>query len=240
VEEIVQRLRNHLHEQVTGSGERVYVVDRSTLQLEASAELKRVYPPARNPRRLSYWPVMRMVVLHDMDTGLAEQPCWGPMHGPEVVSEQTLAERALERVPPGAVIVGDRNFEVFSMAHAIHQRGQKPLLRLTQERAQRLIGGLIAQPGVYPVEWRPSAFERSKHRKLPTDAVSGMMIGGRVGRGKKKRWLYLFTTLSWAPEEVFALYGKRWQIETDLRSLKQTVRLNRLVGPRQTCWTRNC
>src|SRR5207253_10007985 len=31
-------------------------------------------------------------------------------------------------------------------------------------------------------------------------------------------------------EEVVALYGRRWRIETDLRSLKQTVRLSRICA----------
>ena len=41
-------------------------------------------------------------------------------------------------------------------------------------------------------------------------------------------WLYLFMTLSLPAEEVLELYGRRWHIETDLRSLKQTVRLQRI------------
>ena len=49
-----------------------------------------------------------------------------------------------------------------------------------------------------------------------------------MGRGKSKQWLYLFTTLPLPAQEVVALYGKRWNVETDLRSLKQTVRLQRL------------
>jgi IS4 transposase len=50
----------------------------------------------------------------------------------------------------------------------------------------------------------------------------------RVSRGKHKQWLYLFTTTSWPADEVVALYGRRWQIETDLRRLKQTVRPYRI------------
>jgi Transposase DDE domain len=50
----------------------------------------------------------------------------------------------------------------------------------------------------------------------------------RVGRGKHKQWLYPFTTLSLPVEEVVELYGRRWRMETDLRSLKQTVRLQRI------------
>ena len=50
-----------------------------------------------------------------------------------------------------------------------------------------------------------------------------------MGRGKHQQWLYLFTTLSLPAEEVVELYGRRWRIETDLRSLKQTVRLQRIL-----------
>jgi len=63
----------------------------------------------------------------------------------------------------------------------------------------------------------------------PPDAViEGRVIAQRVGRGKHKQWLYLFTTTSMPGKEVVALYGRRWRIETDLRHLKQTVHLCRL------------
>jgi len=38
--------------------------------------------------------------------------------------------------------------------------------------------------------------------------------------------LYLFTTLEQPAEEVVALYKDRWNIETDLRSIKEQVRLH--------------
>jgi putative transposase len=34
-----------------------------------------------------------------------------------------------------------------------------------------------------------------------------------------------FTTLDWPVKQLVEMYGERWNIETDLRSLKQTVRL---------------
>src|SRR5205823_4741470 len=40
--------------------------------------------------------------------------------------------------------------------------------------------------------------------------------------------LALFTTLP-SPEEAFGLYGQRWGIETDLRTLKSTLRLEQLT-----------
>jgi len=229
MDEILQRLRNRLAEGTPLLGRPVYVVDGSSLQLDAYPELKQGYPPAHNPHRQSHWPILLMVVLHDVETGVAQEPCWGPMYGPEAVSEQALAERALEPLPPGAVIIGDRNFGIFRIAHSAHQKGHAVVIRLTDQRAKHLMGAPITEAGDSPVLWKAGQRNRSSQGKLsPATAIQGRLIAWRMGRGKNKQWLYLFTTLTIPAEEVVALYGKRWHIETDLRSLKQTVRLNRL------------
>lgn len=229
MDEILQRLRNRL---VEGRplGRPVYVVDGSSLQLDAYPELKQLYPPARNPHRPSHWPILLMVVLHDVETGLAQEPCWGPMYGPEAVSEQALAQRALDPLPPGAVIIGDRNFGIFRIAYSADQKGHEVVIRLTDQRAKHLIGAPITEPGDSPVVWKASPRDRASQENVSThNGIPGRLIAWRVGRGQSKQWLYLFTTLTIAAEEVVALYGKRWHIETDLRSLKQTMRLNRLL-----------
>lgn len=228
VEEIVQRLRNYLGERLPQGERPVYVIDGSSLQLDPHPDLRQAYPPARNPRRPSHWPVLRIVVLHDVVTGWAQEPRWGPMYGPEAVSEQALAERAMNALPPGGVLIADRNFGIFAIAHSAHQKGQDVVVRMTEQRAKRLLKAPISQPGAYAMEWKPSERERKKYGLRADDAVHGWLIAWRIGRGKSQQWLYLFTTLPRAPEKIVELYGKRWHIETDLRSLKQTVRLNHL------------
>jgi hypothetical protein len=241
MDELVERLRSRLLES-SGSplSPRVYLLDGSSLQLEHEPELVRAFPPASNQNGNAHWPVMRIVVLHDLETGLAERPCWGPLNGPRAVSEQALAQRAMQSLPAGSVIIGDRNFGIFSTAWSARQRGHGMIVRLTAVRAKALMGGPISQPGDYPVCWRPSRWDGMKGRKKqsgngdkdwPPDAsLPGRLIAWRVGRGKHKQWLYLFTTLSLPAEEVVELYGRRWRIETDLRSLKQTVRLQRIAA----------
>jgi putative transposase len=56
------------------------------------------------------------------------------------------------------------------------------------------------------------------------------LISVRIGRGTSQEWLHLFTTRKGPAEEVLALYGQRWNIETDLRSLKRTVRLHHIAA----------
>ena len=194
-------------------------------------ELVEAFPPASNQHGKAHWPVIRVVVLHDLETGLAEHPYWGPLNGHQAVSEQGLAERAMQQVPAGSVIVGDRNFGIFSTVYSAQQQGLPVVVRLTAARAKSLMGGPISRAGDYPVDWRPSRWDGKGQRPWPVDAcVKGRVIAWRVGRGKRKQWLYLFTTWSRPAEEVVELYGRRWNIETDLRSLKQTVRLQRIVA----------
>ena len=126
--------------------------------------------------------------------------------------------------------MGDRNFGVSSIAYAAQQRQHPVLLRLTEARARRLLGP-VSQAGDYPVVWQPSRWDRRKHPALPPEAeVAGRLIAWRIGRGKSKAWLYLFTTLNLPAEQVVKLYARRWHIETDLRSLKRTVRLHHMTA----------
>ena len=234
MDELLQRLRQRLLESQPELAQRVYLLDGSSLQLEHELELVEAYPPASNQHGKSHWPVVRIVVLHDLETGLAERPDWGPFNGRKAVSEQALAERAVARVPAGSVIVGDRNFGIFATAYSTQRAGHKSVVRLTAVRAKSLMGAPIARQGDYPVRWRASRWDGRKKgqqqpRPWPADAsVEGRLIAWRVGRGKHQQWLYLFTTTSLPAEEVVELYGRRWRIETDLRSLKQTVHLYRL------------
>jgi putative transposase len=226
VGELILRLREMLN---PAGGRLSYVLDGSSLELEASASLRKAYPPGENQHGKAHWPVLRIVVLHELETGLAEEPCWGPMYGPEAVSEQSLSEKAMDALVPGSVLVGDRNFGVFSIAWQAQQRGIDVVIRLTAERARKLSGEPIHTEGERVVRWTPSRFDGRRQGGMPEGAaVEGRLIALRIGRGKSKEWLYLFTTLSVVPDAVLDLYGKRWQIETDLRALKRTVRLHHL------------
>jgi hypothetical protein len=226
-EAIVEQLRQVLSQDVSGP-RNVFLLDGSSLELEHCQDLVEAYPPAQNQFGKSHWPVLRIVVAHDVDTGLAQPPAWGPMYGTEAVSEQELAEQIMAQLPGGATVLGDRNFGVFWMAHAAQQRGLGVVLRLTDVRAQKL-GGTFSESGERRVVWQASRWDGGKRRKFDGEAqVEGRLIAARIGRGKSQEWLFLFTTLALPAEELVALYARRWNIETDLRALKRTVHLHHI------------
>jgi len=230
--ELLTRLREILN---PGGSRLAYILDGSSLELEASPGLCREYPPAENQHGRAHWPVLRMVVLHEADTGLAEQPQWGPMYGAAAVSEQQLADRAMDGLKPGSIIIGDRNFGVFSVAWQAQRHDLDVVIRLTSARALRLAGGPIAAEGEQAICWAASRFDGRRLGGMPKDAkVSGRLISVRIGRGKSKEWLCLFTTLQLPQAEVIELYGKRWHIETDLRSLKRTIGMHHIAARDQS------
>jgi hypothetical protein len=230
-ESILERLQEQLSEPWPGLERPIYLLDGSTLELEHSRELLRAYPPGTNGRSQGHWPILQIVVMHEAGSGLAQAPCWGPMYGPQAVSEQALAETAMEQLPGEAVIMADCNFGIFSTAYSAQQRQHPVVLRLTQGRARKLASQAISQAGERAVEWKPSRQDKPKQTLWPADAsIPGRLIAERVGRGKSKQWLYLFTTLPLPWQEIVELYRQRWTIETDLRSLKRTVRLQHIAA----------
>jgi len=234
-ERVADRVLEHLlpsrRQALPGWDRHVFVLDGSSVEAPHTPALVKAYPPGRNQHGESHWPVLRLLVADELTTGLAQRPCWGPMYGPEAVSEQKLTERILDQFPNASVLMGDINFGVFSVAFAATQRGHDVLLRLQPSRARVVGCGLPLGPATdAPVVWRPSTWDRKQHPDLPPDAcVSGRFIAWQVTASNGTRLtLYFFTTLELPVEQILQLYGQRWNIETDLRSLKQTVNLQML------------
>jgi putative transposase len=229
---IFNQLIEHTNGTLASVGRRAFFLDGSTLRTPHTESLRQRYPPGSNQYGESYWPLLRIVVAHDLHTGLAMRPEWGPENGDHSVSEQALLARAIDRLPSGAVVLGDANFGVFSVAYAAGQRKHPVLLRLTPVRAKHLLGEPMRDGIDRPIEWRPTREDRRSHPELPGDAcVSGRVLVRQVqpDNGAEPFLLALFATMEETAGEAFDLYGMRWNIETDLRTLKSTLKLDDLT-----------
>jgi hypothetical protein len=237
---LVEQSYDHMFEQMipmtdpscSGPGPRAFLLDGSTVRMPHTPELCRHYPPGSNQHGEGHFPILRVLVAHDLYTGLAMRPEFGPVHGPDAVSEQQLLEAAITRLPGGSILLGDSNFGVFSVAYTGAQSNHPVLLRLTTARAQHLHGGPLRDGIDRPVQWKASRWDRSSHPDLPAGAgVQGRLIVRQVqpDNGAAPFLLCLFTTLPGCVEEALNLYGQRWNIETDLRTLKSTLQLDQLT-----------
>ena len=224
---VAERTFGQLHEISRGGAlrDRLCLLDGSSIQLMHTPSVIKAYPPAKNQYGESHWPVMRVAVMHHVATGLAMAPQFGPMYGSKAVSEQGLSERLIDRLPEASVLIGDRNFGVFSVAWYAHCRGHQVLVRMTEARARRLSGGDLSPDSERNVVWTPSRQDLRAHPMLTgEERIEGRLVV--MSLPEAKEILFLFTTVEGAPETVVAMYKQRWHIETDLRSLKEQVRLH--------------
>lgn len=236
VEQSFDRAFERLTAEMAGTspwvGQRAFLFDGTSVRTARSEALQAAYPPGSNQHGEAHWPQIRMVVAHDLCTGLAMRPEWGPMYGPQAAGEQSLLEQALGRLPEGAVVVFDAN-SVFSVAYAADQRKHPVVLRLTAARAQSLLGEALQDGIDRRVVWKASREDRKNHPQWPAEAaVAGRLIVQRVqpGNGGAAFLLAVFTTLEEAgPDRILQLYGSRWNVEGDLRSLKGTLDLEQLT-----------
>src|SRR5712692_5180212 len=227
-ERIIGQLRAEIEKGWEGLTRPVFVIDGTTLRLQHTPALVRDYSPGHNQHGENHWPVMRVVVCHDVFSRLALQPSWGPMYGATAVSEPGLGEQTLEQLPADAVVLGDGNFGTFAFAYAVQQSQRLMILRLTQARAQKILGSKLVEGTDRKVVWRPSWWDCKAHPQLPEEAsVKGRLIVC-ANPSRPDELLYLLTTLDLSVEEILGIYKLRWRVETDLRSLKRTVGLHQL------------
>jgi hypothetical protein len=214
-------------------GRQVMLLDGTTVRLRPAGDLAATFPPHRTTsRQPAYWCLMRVVAGFCPATGVALDCAMGPCR----LSEQVLAARLLARSWTDTLLVGDRNFGVYSVVRASQAARADVLLRLTKVRAAKLAraAGVALEAGVdIPVTWTPSRHDQCPEGLAP-EPVAGRLLVCQVRRaGSPPITLYLFTTLTavdaYPAAELVQLYGQRWQVELDLRYVKTQMDLAALA-----------
>jgi len=228
VSDLIFESLNQQPQTLPGWDRPMFLLDGTSIILAHSKDSAKAYPPASNQYGVSHWPVMRVAVAHDVVSGLATRPAWGPMYGEQATSEQGLTKTIICRLPPQCGVMGDRNYGVFSMAYHASRQDHPCIFRLSEPRARKLNGGITpAARTDKQLRWLPSREDLRNNPELPADAfVEGRLLALKINLGGKRQRIYLFTTLKLTAEEILRVYGYRWNIETDLRSLKREVRLH--------------
>lgn len=212
-------------------GLQVGLLDGSTYRLRPFGDMPKHFPPHRpgNCNKPPYWCVARVVGLLCLATGAVLDSAVGSLRA----SEQALSAGMLKaRSWAGWLLLGDRNFGVFSVACAISAAQGHGLLRLTQVRAAKLARscGLKLRPGLdAPVNWSPSRHDQCPEGLSPTP-VPGRLLVVRIHRpGFRSLVLYLFTTLvdkvQCPAQQLVPLYAQRWNIEVCFRYIKTQMQL---------------
>lgn len=233
--EAAQAVADHVFDKIlettppSWSGHRVFLLDGTTVPLTSRDNLRTAYPAGSNQHGPGIWPIVQLVVAHELASGAVVRAESGAMYGPEADSEQSLAVQLLKRIPARSLLMADRNFGVFAFVFAAKLAGHDTLTRLTEKRFQALKRSAEeVGSGRWVLEWTPTRADRRTNPDLPAEASVKVWLHEFVGFSGKTLWV---ATTCDADTSVLAdLYARRADVETDIRQLKQTLDCESMRG----------
>jgi putative transposase len=215
------------------NGRHVFLVDGTTVSLPDTQANQARYPqPAAQQPGLGF-PLVRLVVLFSLATGLMREAAMGPYAGKET-GETALLRELLARLKPGDVLLGDRYYCGWFLIALLQELGVDLVTRLHQLRTADFRRGERLGSGDHLVEWprpaQPDWMDDATYARMPASLRLREVAVQVAERGFRVRSLVVVTTLldpkQDAASELAQLYRRRWLVELDLRTVKSTLKLD--------------
>lgn len=210
---------------------RAFIIDGTTMTLAPTSPLRDAYPPATNQHGETVWPVMMLMVAHELQSGCALIPEFGSMYGPNNTSEAQQAAAMGRRIPTGSLILADAGFGIFSVAHAMAVAGHDILFRLSKPRFKSMsraatVIDRTAKSVRYRLPWAPSPKDRATNPDLSAEACLEVDLHeAELDNGER---LYLATTLQVPSVTAVEFYGRRYDVEHDIRDMKVSLAIENI------------
>ena len=207
-------------------GQRAFILDGTTITLPPTPALKAAYPPAPNQHGESVWPVARLMVANELQSGCALLPQIDPMYGENNASEAVQARRILKQLPARSIVMADSGFGIYSVAHHAVLAGHNFLFRLSGQRFKALRRrAVLIDEGpthkTFHLLWPPSDKDRQSTPDLPADASLDVVLHEVDIQSDKP--LYLVSDLEWNGPTAATAYRRRYDVEFDIRDFKVTL-----------------
>ena len=210
------------------------VVDGSSLRLPDTPANQKRFPQPPNQKRGCGFPVMKLVVLFCLTSGVLLARATGTLWE----SEARLFQRLMATLKPGDIVVGDRGFGNFVILALLAGAGVDFIGRVPTNvrhvdwrRGQRLgrQDRLVCwHKGPRQGHWLSAAAWAA----LPVMMEVRILRTQVRQRGFRSREITLVTTLRdaqrYPAEELLAAYARRWRLELCLDDLKTTLGLETL------------
>ena len=206
-------------------GHPVKVVDGSSVSMPDTPQNQARYPQPKNQRAGCGFPVMRLVAVFSLGTGLLLHLAKGSLS----VAERTLFGTLREHLKPGDVVLADRGFCSYADFYLLGRRGVECVMRNHQRRVKgiveikrlgkndRLVDWIKMKP--CPVGWAKDEWDTVP----PTLRVREITVPVDIP-GFRSHTIVIATTLLDSkkyPASAFAeLYRARWRAELYLRDIK--------------------
>jgi Transposase DDE domain len=214
-------------------GRRVLLADGTELSMPDTPANQQAYPQLHNQKPGLGFPRMRLVVLLAFATaglvGAALGPCKGKGCG-----ETELFRLLLEQIQAGDIVVADRYYCTWWIVALLLQCGADVCFRLHHRRHGDFREGRSLGLGDHVVGWpkpaRPAWMDAATYAALPASLELREVRVVVDTPGFRVRQFVVATTLrdaaQYSATDIAELYHRRWHVELDLRSIKQTLKMD--------------
>jgi hypothetical protein len=215
-------------------GRRVVIVDGSGVSMPDTPENQRAYPQHSGQKAGCGFPIARIVVLLSLATGAALDLAIARTTG-KLTGENALLRGLRGRLKPGDILLADSYYCSYQEIAALVAMGVDVVMRQHGKRPTDFRRGRRLGRQDHVVEWqrgrnRRSWMGREEFAGLPR-SIAMRELRVRVDkRGFRTRVFVVVTSLldaeAYPPRELADLYRQRWHCELDIRSIKQTLKMD--------------
>lgn len=214
-------------------GRRVFLVDGTTSSLPDTPANQACYPQPVVQKPGLGFPLVRLVVLFSLATGLLHEVAMGPYAGKET-GETALLRELFPRLAAGDVLLADRYYCGWFLIALLQELGVELVVRLHQLREADFRRGERLGPGDHVVHWprpaKPNWMDDATYARMPANLRLREVSVKIAERGFRVESFVVVTTLldpqPYPAVELARLYRRRWLVELDIRSIKSTLNLD--------------
>ena len=209
-------------------GRNVKVVDGSTVSMPDTIENQKAYPQPKSQKPGCGFPIAKIGVIFSLATGAAIAIVVDVLNTHDI----KLARKLYQFLNPLDILLGDRAFCAYADLISIKNLEcdavfRKHQSRTTSMRRGKIIGACDKLVTWYKPKKCPQGLTELEFAALPLSFTVREIYYYIIIPGFRTERVSLITTLldtkTYSTLKLVELYGKRWNVELDLRHLKTTL-----------------
>lgn len=213
-------------------GKHAKLIDGFTFTMPDTAENQAEYPQQKSQKPGVGLPIARAVAILSLATACVMDAALGPYAGKQT-GESALLRELSGRLAADDIAVADRYHCSFMMIALLLAQGTHVCARKHQRRHSDFRRGQRLGKYDHLIIWtrpaRPEWMDEATYRKIPETLELREIRYSVIEPGRRTRSLDIITTLTdaeeYTREEIAQLYGFRWNVELDIRSIKSNLNL---------------
>ena len=208
------------------------LVDGFTFTMPDTVENQREYPSPKTQKKGVGLPIARAAAIISLATACVMDLAVGPYSGKET-GETALLRQLLGSFRRGDLAVMDRYYCSFMMIALLLGQDVQTCARIHQRRKTDFRRGRRLGKYDHVVVWtrpkRPAWMDQATYDAIPETIEMREIRYNVVVPGFRPETMTIVTTLTdaevYTKEEIAELYGFRWNVELDIRSIKTSLNL---------------